>query len=192
MKYRFYVYILYIVCEVKIYLKFNFFGFWFSIFSFRCLFVLFLMKEETKCRQTPPIFKYPFTLFSFSPFSFLSFCSGLVFVLFRLAFSFLLFFFVTSVRLVRSSSRGPSLLHPTRQPRDHARRQRQHHLRGRGVTHALRQVDAGSGGPDPRRRHARGPQRLGAHGRQGFRQLHVCGHVQFGSHRSRCSDHGEM
>lgn len=92
MKYRFYVYILYIVCEVKIYLKFNFFGFWFSIFSFRCLFVLFLMKEETKCRQTPPIFKYPFTLFSFSPFSFLSFCSGLVFVLFRLAFLSFCFF----------------------------------------------------------------------------------------------------
>lgn len=33
MKYRFYVYILYIVCEVNIYLKFNFIGFWFLIFS---------------------------------------------------------------------------------------------------------------------------------------------------------------
>lgn len=53
MKYRFYVYILYIVCEVKIYLKFTFFGFWFSIFSFRCLFVLFLMKEENEMPTNP-------------------------------------------------------------------------------------------------------------------------------------------
>lgn len=81
-----------------------------------------------------------------------------------------------------SASGAPQVLHPAHEPRDHARRQRQHHLRGGGLTHALRQVDAGSRRPDPRGRDACWAERSGAEQHPGVRQLHMCCHVQSGHH----------
>ena len=94
-----------------------------------------------------------------------------------------------------SSSPSPSgpaaLLHPAHGQRDHAGRQRQHHVRGGGLAHALRQVDAGRRRPDPRRRHAHRTQRAGAYRRASVGQLHVRGHVHAGGDRGRGADHGE-
>lgn len=90
-----------------------------------------------------------------------------------------------------SASCPPSLLHPPSWQWDHARGERQHHLRGRGLSHALREVDAGSWRPDARGWHAHRPQRAGADRCAPIQQLHMCRNVNAGRDRGRGSDHCE-
>ncbi len=88
-----------------------------------------------------------------------------------------------SLCLCSSSPRSPSLHHSSREPRDHAGRQREHHLRRSRLSDALRQVDAEFGGPDAGGRDACGPERSGAERRARVGQLHLRRHEQPGNHR---------
>lgn len=101
-------------------------------------------------------------------------------------------YFLMSFLLVCSSPAGsPSLLHPPCRQWNHARREHQHHLRGCRLPHAVREVDAGSRGPDARGRHAHRPQRPGADRRAPVQQLHLRCHVDARRDRSHGTDHCE-
>lgn len=93
--------------------------------------------------------------------------------------------------LLSSATSPSSLLHPTSGQWDHARGQRQHHLRGSGVTHALCEMDAGSWRPHAWRWHANRPQRSGADGHTTVQQLHLCGHVNAWCDRGSGTDYCE-
>lgn len=90
-----------------------------------------------------------------------------------------------------SSQSAAAILHSANRQWDHARRQRQYHVCGGGLAHAIRQMDAGRWGPHARRRHAHRTERLGAHRCAPVCQLHLCGHVNFGGDRSYGADNGE-
>lgn len=86
-----------------------------------------------------------------------------------------------------SASRAPLLLHPPgRAVRGDAGLEPQHHLRGRGLPDALRQVEEEhSAGPDAGARRPYRQERPASARRPGERQLHVRRGVQAGQHRGR-------
>lgn len=81
------------------------------------------------------------------------------------------------VAICSSAPCPPSLLHPPSWQRNHARGERQHHMRGRGFAHAIREVDAGSRRPDARGWYANWSQCSGADWCPPVQQLHLRGHV---------------
>lgn len=88
-----------------------------------------------------------------------------------------------------SAESSSQVLHSANQPGGDARRQRQLDVRGRGVAHALRQVDDGPGGAHQGRRDAAGSQCAGGHQHTRVGQLHLCGHVIAGPDRSHRPGH---
>lgn len=88
------------------------------------------------------------------------------------------------------SAKSPAqILHPAHKPRGDARRQRQPDVRGRGLAHAVPEVDHGPGGADQGGGDAAGTQRAGGHQHPPVGQLHLRGHVVAGRDRGHGSGH---
>lgn len=91
-----------------------------------------------------------------------------------------------------SPAGASSILHSTLESGNYARWQCEHNMRGSGVAHALRQVDAELRGFDSGGWDASGQERSRTEQRSWVSQLHLRGHEQPWHHWSCGADHCQM